>query len=124
MTDDALQQVIDRIPFSWGKYVSCGPGWDDLIEQLDKSLAELDSDYIVHQCKEKLGGLRYYTETKLPGSSERRKKFFDLIRQAEFQSYSICESCGEKAEDENNDIQGWIVTLCSTCLAKRIKATS
>lgn len=60
-------------------------------------------------CKEKLGGLRFYTE----GGDDYTE---GLISMAEAMSYHICEFCGNKGEcnDEN-----WLITLCDPCRAKR-----
>ena len=56
-----MQPVLDRIPEQWGKYLP-GPGWDDLLLQLDSTVGALDPDYKILQAKEKFGALRVYTE--------------------------------------------------------------
>lgn len=61
-----IQDVLERIPDEWGKYVSCGPGWWQLISLCDKELARIDPDYEIHQVKEKFGGLRFYFHTNNP----------------------------------------------------------
>ena len=40
--------------------MDCGEGWRPIIVQLDRDIAAIESDYEVHQIKEKFGGLRFY----------------------------------------------------------------
>jgi hypothetical protein len=55
-----LIKILERIPLRWGRWISCGPGWYPLIIELDNKLAEIFSNYELHQVKEKFGTLRYY----------------------------------------------------------------
>lgn len=111
-TTNALQPVIDRIPEEWGKYTSVGEGWDEIILDLDKGLAEIDPNYVVLQCKEKFGGLRYYTEFSQDLSEEDQEKFEGLVRAAEKKSEETCESCGKPGR-----LRGkyWVYTACDSC---------
>lgn len=54
------ERIVARIPLPWG--IDCGPGWLELIGELDDKLAALFPDYALYQCKEKFGALRYYTD--------------------------------------------------------------
>ena len=36
----------------------CEEGWYEILDRLDKALAEINPDYVVHQCKEKFGALQ------------------------------------------------------------------
>lgn len=64
-----------------------GPGWSDLISRLVNDLFELEWNGEVLQCKEKFGGLCFYTGTTT-------EEMDVVIRAAEAKSYSICEECG------------------------------
>ena len=57
---DGLREILRRVPAEYGRYIDVGPGWYPIIVQLDRDLAQIDPGYVVHQVKEKFGGLRYY----------------------------------------------------------------
>ncbi len=57
---EALVAILRRIPDEWGRWISCGSGWYPLIAELDEQLRALLPNYVIHQVKEKFGGLRYY----------------------------------------------------------------
>ncbi|MGP0100814.1 MAG: hypothetical protein ACLPUT_04220 [Solirubrobacteraceae bacterium] len=60
---DALRGMLARIPDGWGRWISCDCGWYPLLVELDEQLRTLLPDYVIHQVKEKFGGLRYYWES-------------------------------------------------------------
>lgn len=60
---EALTGILARIPDGWGRWISCGRGWYPLLVELDEQLRALLPNYVVHQVKEKFGGLRYYWES-------------------------------------------------------------
>lgn len=56
MSDDdpeILRPVLARFAAGWGASVDCGEGWWPIIAQLDRDIAAIESDYEVHQIKEK-----------------------------------------------------------------------
>lgn len=57
---EALRGILLRIPDGWGRWISCDSGWYSLIVELDEQLRALLPNYVIHQIKEKFGGLRYY----------------------------------------------------------------
>jgi hypothetical protein len=63
------------------------------------------------QIKEKYGGLRAYCG----GTTN---EFFDIIDQAEEESYTICEECGEPGKPRD---LGWILTLCEKHYQERLR---
>jgi hypothetical protein len=77
-----------------------GKGWASL---LDKIYDNLRPETQVLQVKEKFGGLRFYV-----GGATTEE--FDVIDQAEEDSYTICEQCGK--EGKLREDLGWILTLC------------
>lgn len=82
------QQIEDRIPEHWGKYLSIPETWYPLVETLDRMISEVAPDYVIHQVKEKYTGLRYYVDDdSIP---EDKRDYVDaIIRFAEHYSYKI-----------------------------------
>jgi hypothetical protein len=94
-------------------------GWFNLIDELcadiqntidmeKKKNPEYEQVRVV-QVKEKIGGLRFYTD----GSDE---KTSDMIHKAERESYRICEFCGKKGK--LTTLYHWYKTLCESCKKK------
>ena len=82
-----------------------GPGWSGIIERLVPKLFELGWDGVVLQCKEKFGGMRFYT-------GQTTSEMEEFILDAENQSYKICELCGAPGVPRKG---GWVKTLCDKC---------
>lgn len=80
------QRLRRRVPEGWDG-ISCGPGWAELLFELDTELAKLVPDYKLHQAKSKLGGLRFYTSPLPPEASA-------LVNAVEIRAYEVCEMCG------------------------------
>lgn len=106
----SIEDIRDRIPPEWGKWIQVGPGWYDIITSLDNQLAEIDPDYTVHQVKEKFGGLRYYFSTDKTGHEVNAMN--ELIRIAERQAAHTCEDCGGLGTLRDD---GWMQVLCDEC---------
>lgn len=104
-----IEAIRDRIPERWGKWIDVSPGWFPLLAELDADLSRLDPGYVVHQCKSKFGGLRFYAEATLEGDNA--DKFSALIHDAEAASGTRCEECG--ADARLVDLNGWMSTLCT-----------
>lgn len=107
-TRSDLQHILDRIPDHWGKYLDIGPGWYQLVLDLDRDIAKLAPDYVLHQVKEKFGGLRYYVG-EIP--SDVWDQVADLKNAAEEQSFRTCEVCGT-TNSVTTAGRGWVRTLC------------
>ena len=88
------------MPFGFG----CGDGWYNIIYKLSEGIVALDKKVEATQVKEKFGGLRFYV-------SPTKAEVFDLINEAEEQSYKICEECGEKGKLREE--LPWMLTLCN-----------
>jgi hypothetical protein len=86
---------------------SVGPGWSRLIEQLFSNKPE---QTLVVQVKEKFGGLRFYVSSSTP-------EFFEVINNAEKESYRICEQCGSPGTPQTpgGNPYGWVKTVCISC---------
>lgn len=108
-----LRAIMGRIPDGWGRWISCRAGWYPLIVALDRRLAALDPNYVVLQCKEKFGRLRYYVRSERP---EVRSAFDELIRAAESRSVQTCELCGAAGCLHVSEV-GWLRTACPSCAA-------
>ncbi|GAB5901072.1 hypothetical protein OKHIL_68810 [Mycolicibacterium mageritense] len=111
--EDGLRAIMRRIPPGWGRWISCSRGWYPIVIQLDHDLAEIDPDYEVHQCKEKLAGLRYYYRTEVEGA---RKHMDALVDAAEEKCEVTCELCGDPGTRHTTP-HGWLRTLCPQCAA-------
>lgn len=98
-------------------WFECDDGWGPLITDLETKLKALSPDYTISQVKEKFGGLRYYASAGDVGA-ETAKQFYDLIREAEAQSYEICECCGQPGRLTRRGGRGWYKTLCPACSGK------
>lgn len=89
-----------------------GPGWAEIVRQLDVNLREQVGDYELLQAKEKFGALRFYIS--LPEGTDQQTWAIahQLIGLAEDKSSQTCEECGSPGE-----IQGigfWLRALCPT----------
>lgn len=114
--EDGLRAIMRRIPPNWGRWISCSRGWYPIVIDLDRSLAEIDPGYEVHQCKEKLGGLRYYFGVSEGVSESDHQRMRALVRAAEERCEVACELCGEPGVRQTTP-HGWLRTLCSSCAA-------
>ena len=111
----ALEPVLARIPAAWGKWVSCGPGWDELILATNEKLARIDSNYEIQQVKEKFGGLRFYASTEVT-DPEARLEFDRIISEAELEASRTCEACGSTEPPVTTKaVRYWVQTLCQPC---------
>lgn len=81
-----------------------GPGWNDIAWDLHKKLLKENPDYVIHQVKEKFGGLRYYVGKM----TEQGHKY---IAEAEELSLQTCEECGRPGALRRD--MSWIRTLCN-----------
>lgn len=94
----------------------CSEGWstllDDLMMDMERVMEKSGEDVtlIVHQIKEKFGGLRFYAD--VDGSAEVAGELAVLVSAAEHKSYSICEVCGNEGKLRTD--RYWIRTLCDT----------
>ena len=109
----------------------CSDGWFSLVKNLCEDISQyfitkhggIPEDFSVLQVKEKFGGLRFYI-------SGAPAEVHDIIRDAELESYYICEHCGkvcpkyvkggEYVSFHRDDLP-WVLTLCDSCLALHLK---
>lgn len=114
--EDGLRAIMMRIPDGWGRWISCSKGWYPIVVELDQALVAIDPDYTVHQCKEKLGGLRYYFGTSESITEADHHRMRELVREAEARCAEACEHCGEPGVRHARS-SGWLKTLCPSCAA-------
>ena len=99
---------MEQTCMCWG--FECGDGWFDIINNLSQKLVEIAPTVKAVQVKEKFGGLRFYIG---PVDTDKSGLVYNLIDNAENDSFKTCEYCGTK---ENVTTEGgWIKTLCKTC---------
>jgi hypothetical protein len=91
-----------------------GDGWFDIVwrlcEELEPLVAEVEvktgRPFEVLQVKEKLGGLRFWTNLEVDAIANR-------IQAAELESLYTCEVCGQPGARRTE--RGMIRTVCGTC---------
>ena len=118
MTENKITDLIAKYPkiFPGNFYFECGDGWYDLIDDLCYKLQAYVDDFdsvdqvVAGQVKEKFGGLRFYLDH---GGDD---CVYDLIRNAEHKSHSICEECGSPGKVKN--LGRWMVCRCSDCFTR------
>lgn len=81
---------------------SVGPGWAPLIHRIFDTLQNIKGTVKIVQVKEKFAGLRVYTDYM-------NDELEAVIRQAERESFTICEECGEPGKVRG---RGWHYTSC------------
>jgi RNA polymerase-binding transcription factor DksA len=131
---EALHGMLVRIPDGWGRWISCSRGWYPLLVELDEQLRALLPNYVIHQVKEKFGGLRYYwdpgeevRDPSDPGGeaivggeaaiAERERRIelaHKLVASAERRAGATCELCGA-AGQLHRTRAGKYKTLCADC---------
>jgi len=131
---EALRGMLVRIPDGWGRWIRCDRGWYPLLVELDEQLRALAPNYVIHQVKEKFGGLRYYWEPgeevrdpSDPGGEavvggeaviaerERRMEVAkQLVNTAEKRAGVTCELCGAAGRLHRTPA-GRYKTLCPDC---------
>ena len=89
------------------------PTLANLFDELDTYVAEKypqsEPPFRVQQVKEKFGSLCVYTNFS-------DDTIRDLIRKAEKEVSSICETCGKPGKLVND--KGWYTVACTTCLKR------
>lgn len=109
---EGLAAIYERFGERHYRGFDVGQGWYGIIVRLDQAIAKIQPDYAVLQVKEKFGGLRYYC------TRDGDDKVAALIRAAEEEASSTCESCGHVGDDVTTEGPGWITTRCPSCRSK------
>lgn len=127
-TNELENKMTSRFPFyHWidecgNKQVTnflIGEGWLASLWRLSLAIEEqlvitsaLEStNFVIYEVKEKYGGMRFDTSA-IPD-----KRIGELLRQAEDESFHVCEECSGPGQIRNNRL--WIETLCDRCNEKR-----
>lgn len=117
--EERMKPVLDRIPEQWGKYLPRS-GWDEILLDLDRRLAEIDPSYAILQAKEKFGELRFYPQWSRTLSTDESGVAHGMIIAAVDMSNHTCEYCG--AAGAKARYTGWVKTLCDDCHEAREKS--
>lgn len=91
-----------------------GPGWLQLVRDLEETLSKYGIPYTTVQVKEKFGGLRYHARFPNANGSDVGsvvEEMQNLIERFETASTFICETCGMYGRPHFNR-GGWVKTLC------------
>ncbi len=102
------EAIRDRVTEGDPYWCSLPDGWHDLVTKLDAELRTIDPDYVLDQCKEKFGALRYYVD--FSDQCRSLKKADDIISKYEHLSEQTCDICGELGK--NSSKNGWLATRC------------
>ncbi len=95
-------------------YSCVGEGWESLLDEIFEAVG--DTPIVIHQVKEKFGGLRFYysfSMTEGPIFEDEMDKIENVIEEIEEKSYTVCEYCGSSGSLRND--LSWIKTLCDKC---------
>jgi hypothetical protein len=115
MDENPIEPLLARFEPPWPAQVDCGPGWHPLLGALDAQLSLLDPGYRLEQVKEKLGGLRYYA-VPTAGDLALKRRFNELIREAEQKAALTCELCAAPGQlCRNRAPFATYKTLCGAC---------
>ena len=96
--NEAERLIQPHFAKGWGAQLAVGYGWGKLLIEAHNIAMSYDPDYVVHQVKEKFGGLRFYSN--LPADAE------ILI---EALAIDVCEVCGAPGTMTTT---GWMRCLC------------
>jgi len=113
---DVFKQMESSLPMPYYLFgFEIGNGWYDIVERLAAKINfELQADsalndmFYITQIKEKWGHLRVY----VTGATE---SIYDAIEEAEKESGTTCELCGEPGKLRDN---GWLKVRCDKCWKK------
>ena len=81
---------------------SVGNGWSGLVNRVFDKLESIKGTIKIIQVKEKYAGLRIYTDYS-------NSELDEVIRQAERESFKICETCGNPGKVRG---KGYYYTSC------------
>lgn len=125
--EDALREMLLRIPDGWGRWISCGKGWYPILADLHRELILICPGYELHQVKEKFGGLRFYWS---PGTDElsdaEEAAARELVSAAEQRAAETCEMCGQGGAHMTYAAppSSWQQNLCSACAVEHGRRVS
>ena len=112
-TSEELQKDFPALFHSAG--ITCGPGWNTILEELCIKLTELNATLLKEkqvrfaQIKEKFGQLRIYLHNWQPEANA-------MVNEAEKASLNTCEMCGEPGTLHGDC---WVKTVCDKCWENR-----
>jgi hypothetical protein len=87
-----LEPTITRIDPSFPKTIDCEEGWWDIVSHCTSELSKIDEHFIVHQVKEKFGGLRYYFK---PSNRDDLSRMNEIVSKYEKICSMTCEKTGK-----------------------------
>jgi hypothetical protein len=95
--------------------IECGDGWLDIIDEASQKIEKLSlkkkeedpnfDGFVIHQIKEKFGGLRLYV-------SKRDSEVDKIVMEAENACAVTCETCGNPGEVRRSS---WLKNRCDDC---------
>lgn len=105
-----LPECLRKHVYSDDPYYSHIPdGWRDLVGHLNTHLEAIEPNYILHQTKEKFGGLRFYTHTP-DRTNDEHDLFWIIVSYYENLSFRVCDQCGKRGTKRIK--HGYIRTRC------------
>ena len=107
-TRPVVERLNRRVPDRWSG-VTTGPGWDGLLDRLDRDLAAIDASWRLLQAKSKFG-LRVYYEPGRAVRQDEQEAMYALVAAVEWEAAAICETCGNHGSLTN--VGGWYQVRC------------
>lgn len=116
---EGLTRIMLRIPDGRGRWVSVTRGWYPIVTALADALADLDSDYVIRQVKEKFGCLVVYY-SPCTEDEDIRRQMRELVDAAVLTAECTCAECGIAGDQVSLRRDRYVIaTLCGICAAAR-----
>ncbi len=103
-----VERLNRRVPDRWSG-VTTGPGWDGLLDRLDKDLSAIAAGWRLLQAKSKFG-LRVCYEPGRDVRQDQQEAMYALVAAADWQAATICETCANDGSLTN--VGGWYAVRC------------
>lgn len=113
-----IRKIFEDLGLIWPRAgAAVGQGWMKIVEPALRAMKKIDPNIRIDQIKEKFGGLRIYFAASDPILYDMLEL---VVNGAESKAWHTCEECGELAERVNDE--GWIRTICDSCMEKGKKS--
>lgn len=117
-----IEPLLVHMNPAWGNNILCDVGWYPIILKLHREIKSYDSNYEIHQIKEKFGILRFYYahswgKASTPEQEVIHRECENIAGIAALVSSKTCELCGLPGLITKNNLN--IKTLCGLHAAEK-----